>query len=296
MKLIVPEKVEEPALTSDVPLDETAWTAGTYATGVVRRVGIELYEVVAVPDTDDEPIAGSQLEPPSWLHIGKANRWRMFDDRIESQTEKSDSIEVEIETVGLVNGLAGFNIEARSVHVKLTDATDGVVYDREISMRDNSEVVDFYSWVFAPIVEKSDFVLTDLPSYPGAVLAVDIIAEGDVARCGQIVLGYLRNIGTTQPDTQVGILSFSRRDRDEFGNTILIKRPFARRGDFRVFIRTSQVGSAIRLLAKLDAVPVVYIGSDTYEETVIYGFCRDFFATYKSRDGSEFSMQIEGLV
>jgi len=65
----VPIPVTEANLVSNVPATGDAWSAGTYDTGVQRVVDNFVYEVIASPNTDDEPTAGVAADPPTWKRI-----------------------------------------------------------------------------------------------------------------------------------------------------------------------------------------------------------------------------------
>ena len=173
MKIIPPITITPALLTStNVAITETAWTAGTYATGTRRYVDTDLYEVVASPSTAQSPADGVLANPPTWILVGKINRFKMFDFRIGDATTNSGTIEVEISPGQIVNAIAAFEVYARTVHVTITDPIDGVVYSKTIKLLDNSEVLDWYSYFFSPIRRETEFILTDLPSYSTAVLSV----------------------------------------------------------------------------------------------------------------------------
>ena len=109
-------------LTSNVAITETEWTAGTYATGVERYVGTDIYEVVATPDTTDEPVAGAAKETPTWIKIGKINRFKMFDFIIGEATEVADSpIIATVNFPVVVNSVALFEVDATAVQVEVSD-------------------------------------------------------------------------------------------------------------------------------------------------------------------------------
>ncbi|KII11772.1 hypothetical protein, partial [Phaeobacter sp. S60] len=62
MIIIQPIDVSDANLTTDVPLSEIEWTAGTTPEGEERRIGNDLYR--AVIETADDPDTGVNADPP----------------------------------------------------------------------------------------------------------------------------------------------------------------------------------------------------------------------------------------
>jgi hypothetical protein len=94
----------------------------------------------------------------------------------------------------------------------------------------------------------------------------------------------------------VNILDFSRKDRDTFGNAILIRRAYADRVTYDAKVLTARAAYVRRALASVRAVPTVYIGSDARAETVVFGFFRDFTITLSGPNVSDCSLEVEGLI
>jgi len=137
MKMILPATVTAATLTeTNVAITETEWTPGTYNTGDQRYVGEDLYEVVADPSTTDEPTEGAAADPPSWLNVGKINRFKMFDGILGNATVQSGgNIDFKVESGLITTGVAFFGLVANSVQVIVTHDTEGEVYNRTVSRR-----------------------------------------------------------------------------------------------------------------------------------------------------------------
>lgn len=296
MKIIRPAPFGDGDLTSNVAISETEWTAGTYTTGQQRYVGSDLYEVTAVPDTTDEPVAGTENDPPSWIKVGKINRWKMFSGIIaEKTTQEAGPIEVTVDPGGVVNAVAFFGVEASSVSVTVTDPTDGVVYSKTEAMVDNSAVTDWYQYFYAPILRKEEVVFLDLPSYGSATVSAEIDAGGSDTACGEMVIGLQRNIGVTLLEFTTGLRDFSRKEQNVFGGFEILERRFSRFAEFDVFVPKVAVSGLLRLLAERRALPTVYIGGENDPETIIYGFYTDQQVLRSAPQYSEMSITIEGL-
>lgn len=295
MKIIPPLKVTPTELTSNVPITETEWTAGTYATGVERYVGTDVYEVVAIPDTTDEPVAGAAKEPPTWLRVGKINRFKMFSFVIGEATTVASPLEVTVNFPFLINGVALFDLAATSVQVVVEDAVEGIVYDETRQLADPIGINNWFAFFYTPFALKSDAVFTDLPSFAAADVTVTVInTDGDVS-VGEMIVGRIEDIGVTLQNFTFGIEDFSRKERDIFGNFTIIERRFAKVANFDVFLENSDVNRVFGQLAKVRATPTVYIGAGDKPETVVVGFYKDFSILRTGPVTSEMTLEIEGL-
>lgn len=295
MRIIRPVEITPAILTtSSAPeTDYAAWDVATaYAVGERAMYSHRNYEALvahtgANPETDTS-------DPPKWLDLGANNRWRMFDDRVGSLTEQAGSIAVSLTPGEAINALALFSLLGRSLSVTLTDSTEGVVYQCDLSLVD-AGVGDWYEWFFAPIGRQSDAVLTDLPAYVGASLSVTVENNTETAACGHLVMGRQADIGVALYGTSVGITDYSRKETDQFGNALVVERAFSKRAEFDVAIETPRVSAVQRLLAAIRSRPVVWIGAQGYESTVLFGYYRDFQISISGPTVSDATITVEGL-
>jgi len=295
MRIIKPVEITPAILTSsNVPeTDYAAWSAATaYAVGDKVTYNHRNYEALvahtgANPETDTS-------DPPKWLDLGATNRWRMFDDRVGSLTEQAGSIAVELQPGAVINSVALFNLLGRSATVTLTDPSEGVVYQRTVSLVD-AGVSDWYEWFFSPIGRQTDFVLLDLPAYGTATLSVTIDNASDTAAVGHLVMGRQAELGVAVYGSGVGITDYSRKQTDDFGNSVVVERSFSKRAEFDVVVETPQIGRVQRMLAGLRAQPVVWIGAESYESTFLFGYYRDFQISISGPSVSDASITVEGL-
>jgi hypothetical protein len=256
------------------------------------------YESVAAVPAGVEP--GTEVvttaSPAKWLDIGATNRWKMFDSSVGSLTTNPGSIVVVITPGKVVNSLAMFNLAGRSVRVTMVDPIDGTVYDETMSLVD-AGVLNWYDYFFTATTIHTDIVVKDLPAYGTASISVTIDAGAEVAAVGHLALGLIKDLGCTNYGATAGAISYSRKDRDAFGNPIIVKRSNAKRTGFDISFPTNQLATIQRMLISLDAVPVVWIGSPLpeYEGTVVFGFYRDFDLNYEGPKISRGSITIEGM-
>lgn len=298
MIIVRPMPVNDAALTAcNIPEDDyTAWTVGaTYAAGErVRVVAADvhkIYESLQAGNIGHTPAD----EPLWWLEVGATNRWQLFDQSITSQASNPDSIDVTLATTGRVDSIALLNVSASSVRVIMTDAIDGVVYDKTFGMASDSGIHDWYAYFYEPIARKPDFIAVDLPPYHQPTIQVILSDEGNTVLAGALVVGFKKIIGGTQYGAKVGIQDYSVKTRDAFGNYTILERAFNKNASFSILVDAPFVDQLHQLLASYRATAVVYIGSDQYSSTVIYGFYKDFGITISYPKLSLCTLNIEGL-
>jgi hypothetical protein len=121
-------------------------------------------------------------------------------------------------------------------------------------------------------------------------------AGAGTARIGEFVMGRVRQLGVSNFGTSVSIQDYSRKERDQFGNTIIVERKFTKSADFDVTVETAQVFAVQNQLAKIRATPVVFIGDEARASTVVYGFFRQFNIVLDNPSISSCSIEVEGLI
>lgn len=291
MKIIIPRAFDPSKITTNVPITETAWAAGTYPMGTRRYVlpSYDLYEVV-VASTADEPTVGYARDVRTWERVGKINAFACFDNVIQNPTVGDLDMSL-LPTGAPCDGLALMNVFGSSVRVTVTDPADGVVYDETIGLLDNSNLMDWPDYFFAPAIARPDFVLTNLPLYGTATIRLRM--SGSV---GEVISGRVSTLGRTLYGTSVGIIDRSKKEFDVFGGANIIERGYSKRANFSVRLATAQVAFVQNTLAARRALATVYIGTESAAETLIYGFYRDFTPTLSGPNVSECSIELEGLV
>ncbi|TFY92959.1 carbohydrate-binding protein [Pseudomonas nabeulensis] len=300
MRLIKPVEITPAKLiSSNVPeTDYPAWlVSATYALGDRVLLDHTIYEALAAVAAGVKP--GEEVvtpeAPAKWQNRGMDNRWRMFDDKVESLTTNPGTIEVRIRPGAVINSMALFNLQGKSVTITMIDPVEGEVYRKTLTLVD-AGVTNWYDWFFEPIGKRTDVVVLDMPPYGSADIVLIIDAGAELAAIGHTVIGAVKRIGTALYGTSVGINDYSRKSTDEFGNTIVVQRSFSNRAEFDVTLDTSEVTRVRRLLAELRATPVVWIGEESYEATILFGFYKDFQIVFSGPTVSDCSITVEGVI
>lgn len=300
MKVIRPMPVNDAALTSS-NVSEADYAAYNPATTYAR--GARVIYIAADTHWIIESLQNANTgHPPSglpadtwWLKVSATNRWRMFDAVVSGQTSNAASIDVTLACTGRVNGIALMNLAAATVRIIVTDAIDGVVYDKTTSLVSTMGITDWYAYFYEPIVRASDFVALDLPAYYAPTVRVILSAPGGTALLGELVLGMQFDLGLTENGASVGIDDYSVKQQDVYGNFSILQRAYSKRATFAVEVENVRIDALHLLLASYRATPVVYIGIAGYSATFIYGFYKSFRIDIPGPVLSAASLDIVGL-
>ena len=283
--------------SSNIPEDEyPAWVSGTSYTALGKVIyEHKIYERIITGAGTTTP----DLDQVNWLDSGYTNRYRMFDNIISSVSSRTGGIEFTLTPNQVINGIALLNVNASTVRVVMNDSIEGVVYDRTKELRSSSNVIDYYSYFFAPLTNLGDLdtaIFLDLPNKPTATITVYVSSGVGLVEVGEVVYGVQSIVGRTNYGTAIGITSYSRKDKDEFGKVTVVKRKNSKYADYDIDIDNTNLAFVQRLFQDIDSVPCVFIGNPEMEELIVYGFYSDFKATISFPTVSKCTLRVEGLV
>ena len=283
--------------SSNIPEDEyPAWVSGTSYTALDKVIyEHKIYERIVTGAGTTTP----DLDQANWLDSGYTNRYRMFDNIISSVSSRTGGIEFTLTPNQVINGIALLNVNASTVRVVMNDPIEGVVYDRTKELRSSSNVIDYYSYFFAPLINLGDLdtvIFLDLPNKPTATITVYVSSGVGLVEVGEVVYGVQSIIGRTNYGTAIGIKSYSRKEVDEFGKVTVIKRKNSKYADYDVDIDNVNLAFVQRFFQDIDSVPCVFIGNPEMEELIVYGFYSDFKATISFPTVSKCTLRVEGLI
>jgi hypothetical protein len=287
--MLTSSSVPEPA-TGDSP-DPAAWNGATaYVEGdrVTRTTVHKIYQRVNPGTTATAPELDTTT---NWLEVGSTNRWRMFDQANESQTSKADSIIVTLTPAQLADSAAFLNLDGDTLRLQVASTS----YDQTVALRDRT-VVDWYSYFFEPFVAKTEVIFRDLPLLTSNVITFTLTKTGSIAKMGVALLGLAKTLGSTEYGASAGIIDYSTKSTNAFGNTTVVRRAYSKRMKVDLFIDAARVDEIQRLLADYRATPVVWIGAgNLYGALIVYGYYRSFDIVIAYFSHSKCRLEIEGL-
>lgn len=305
MSIIKPVALTDAMLTSSTApeTDYTAWNAATsYTVGtkVMRSVsGVHKnFESLIAGVNATLPELATSGATPRWLDLGATNRWAMFDTKVGTVTTLASPLTV-VMRPGSISGIALLELTGRQAVISMKDAPAGTtVYTKTITL-DGTIISSFYDWFYEDYVQLTDVTLTDLPSqFESCELTVSVTSTAGNVGIGVCNFGKVYAVGKTQYNATVGIISYSSKTVDAFGNTTVIKRANSKRNSLKLVTEKSDFNKIYRLLASLDSVPCIFIGTESagFEPLIVYGFYRDFSIDVAYFSTHLCNIEIEGLI
>ena len=301
MKIIKPTTISDVMLTSSSIAEpssgEVLWAAGTaYTVGqkAIRTTTHTIYERLVAGTTATLP----ENDAVNWLPIGPTNKWAMFDRKVGTISSNPTSLTVVINS-GPISGLALLNIVGSTVSVTMKDAPGGTtIYSKTIAL-EGTEINTVYDWFFTEYEQLSDLVLTDLPeTYTNPQLTVTISTSVGSVSIGNMQIGKVINVGSTQFGATAGINDYSKKTVDVFGNIDVIERSYSKRTTLQCLTDRIEFSKIYKSIASIRAIPCVYIGVDAegFDPFIVYGYFKDFSIVVAYPDHHLCNLEIEGLV
>lgn len=100
-------------------------------------------------------------------------------------------------------------------------------------------------------------------------------------------------IGECLVGTSVGINDYSRKERDEFGNIIIIERGYTDHITYNVMVETARADEIRSLLASVRATVAAYVGVESMAVTKVDGYLNNFTLTLDNAELSTLTLEVE---
>lgn len=302
MKIIKPTVLTDAMLISSTApeTDYTAWNISTvYVIGnrCILASTHRIYECL-IAHTGASPDVNLSGLTPKWLDIAPTNRWAMFDNVVGTITTRASPLTI-VTTPGPLSGVALLELVGKTAVISIKTAVGGTTcYTKTVNL-DGAIITSFYDFFYQPLAQLTDIVLTDLPfHYFAPELTISITATTGNVSCGVCKIGEAITLGDTQYGATSGIVDYSVKTKDAFGNYTIVPRSYSKRSTFKVTTELTDFNRIFRTLASLRALPCVWIGTEEahYEPLLIYGFFKDFSIDITYPTMNLCSLDIEGLI
>lgn len=237
-----------------------------------------------------------------WTKVGSTGRWGGFDNVIGTSVAGASPLTMVLKPNLSTTGLMLFDLNAGTAQVTVRDTGGGtVVYSKSLIL-DGTVIDTVYDWFFADASADSvkDIVLTDLPGqYFGAEITITLAssAGSPIVSAGVVKPGIVTHIGVARPNAKVGIIDYSKKTPDAFGNVEFVQRAFVKTASFAITTEAGKFNNVFRTLAAARATPCVYIGTEVagYEPLLVYGVFRSFSIDVEYFDTHLCNLDVEGL-
>ena len=274
-------------------------SATTYALGANVVYGIYgTYKSLQSGNLNHTPPIISPFTDAYWVRTGPTNKMAMFDDQVSSaSTGTSDIIFAVVGSA--IDSVALLNIQASKTSIAVTDKdTKALVYHNSQQLS-GGESLDWYGYFFYDAdTQKTSSIYLDIPPAANSLITIKVSGTGTIS-VGSYINGQIKTLGNTQYGVSAGIIDYSKKETDEFGNTTFIKRNFSKRMNASVSLTNANLNRVQRILYDLRATPVLWLASTDaqFEEPlIIFGFYRDFSTEISYPTHSICNLQVEGLI
>jgi hypothetical protein len=274
-------------------------SATTYALGAKVVYGVYgTYQSLQSGNLNHTPPITSPFTDAYWVRTGPTNKMAMFDDQISSVSSGTTDIIFAV-VASAIDSVALLNITASKTNIAVTDKDSKALVYHNSQQLSGGESLDWYSYFFYDSdTQKTSSIYLDIPTASNSLITIKVSGTGTVS-VGSYINGQIKYLGDTQYGVSAGIIDYSRKDTDEFGNTTFTKRNFSKRMNASVSLTNSNLNRVQRILYGLRATPVLWIASTDaqFEEPlIVYGFYRDFSTEISYPTHSICNLQVEGLI
>lgn len=272
MRVIYPITVTPSVLvSSSIPADTTypAFTVGTTYNAGDRVIldGQAVYECLI-----SGTVGAIPLSDALWLPVRPTPKWSMFDGLPSTGYTGVTTLTMSLQ-VPAIGDVMLIGAEAGTVTVTLPDVT------RTVTLTGT---------------QARSVYITDLASAGGTMTLTMTTNSAGFVRISEILIGSVLLLGETQYGAGVGIVDYSKRTTDEFGNTSFVRRGYSGTLQAQFALDRTDTDRVLDIITALRAVPCVWIGSTHYGCTVMYGYYRECSMDVKETH-SMCSMRIESL-
>lgn len=311
MKIIIPTEINDTRLTSTNVAEDNApdgnpseWLIGTaYSTDDVVKVTNttepnihRIYQALQATTGDEPWLEADEENPVNWIIVGSTNAWRMFRSEANDITVNATTIDVTITPDERITSMAFFQLQADTVQIIINSVTGGgEVYNETFELDNPAGVGSWWGWLWTPISKRQTLTVFDLPNYKDNIIQI-IITGGSDTECGIFVLGNQKEIGESQYGLNAGIRDFSVKETTAFGKVRVVQRGFSDTIQDAVYLPTNRFDDIKRTLTDLRGIPVVWVASEDFEATIVYGFYNRFDPVISNPSTSLCNLKIEGIV
>lgn len=267
-----------------------------YLTGADVRFNNIKYESLQDANLGNQP----DISPTYWLALGADNISAAFDGKVGSKTTATDKLRMIIFPGTTVDAVGYLETNASIANTSLVDSNRDIVYSNSTGVTGDS-IENWYDYFFVnPLADPATQVVHQgIPTLdPNLFIGVELINPGTV-ELGSFLTGQSTTIGKTQYGLKAGIVDYSKKQADEFGNISIVERPYSKRMSGDVYVSNYDLNKVQRFLYNVRATPVLWMASDNpdlAEVSYVYGFYKDFSTTISYPDVSMCSLEIEGLI
>ena len=237
----------------------------------------------------NNPVTSSNI----WFDLGKTNKYKMLDQSLGSQTIVNGDMEMSF-IVNKINSVHLFRLYGSAVTITVTQIdTSTVLYDNTIDLTSKNSGGTFWGYFFNDFTYITK-LSTDVPLNFNMLVEITITALDGTSKCGLVGIGKSEIFGGSLYGSGVGMIDFSKKETNDFGETFIVERDFKSTNNLVVDVLAGQTDSVVNRLQELRATPIIYKGSD-YTSTIIYGVYNDWDVVFSTPTITRLNINLESL-
>lgn len=240
-----------------------------------------------------------QLSPDkdinTFVHIGAINEKAMIDGFITTQTIKKDgqSLKFSIDTgKSRINCFSLFNIDGEKITITRAGKT---IYEKSLITKKSSS---WWEYFYERGKEYERTIIINIPMLFGE-FEVEITPNKFGANLGHFSAGQKMLLGPTELGAEIGVIDYSKKFKNEYGDITIIKGRTARYMNLDVVIDTRAADKISETITKTLGTLTTFIGDEKdsgIKSLIVFGFLRDYNIKITSDQTSSMSLNIEGIV
>jgi len=316
MKVIVPELIGTPTtmgsfFDTNLPYNYPVWSSSTtYAKGArVRYIywdfeSLQDGNLFNYPPASGVPLQTTPTATSWWVCVGTENRYGLFDLKVNNTATTTGSFYAKWSHYKNITSVAVLNVKAVTVRLRVLEnfpVAPVAIYDVTKGLS-STPIIDWYRYFFTETTTNiSQIIFENIP--PGIYNVFELTATsdvGEVVSVGEIIGGYTYELGNTQYGVSAGIIDYSVKTVDAYGNVDITKRSFSKRMSSKIQIEKSKINAVQQIMYSLRATPCVWIGNeddpDLQEPLIVLGYYKDFSTEISYPSYALMNLEIEGLI
>lgn len=256
----------------------------------------------ALQATSGAEVPDPLADTPYWKIMGAINEYKFDDESLNTQTEGTGLVEIDIvipasTTIALL-GLYGTDvyIEVKDSAGNPLDPSIQSVFEEKLIIKDSQNATEHY---FNEVLYNNKVSVTIPGVFHNAQVKIKVSQSiaTDIAKIGFIHVGIAREVGPLLWGVETGIIDFSIVKRDEFFGTIeIIEGDFVDEMEGEIIIDTPLEHAIGLFLASIRAKKALFIGSEQYKGTIIFGILKEWRKRLSDGVKSEIKFRVEGVV
>ena len=233
-----------------------------------------------------------------WVRVSPDNRTAMFDNQSFTTSVANKAITSTIST-GIIDTVALINVSADMATVTVRNGLGGsVVYTKTVGLTGGNPTNAWDYYFSDPLLRTNQYIFDGIPPFSNSHVTLELTGGSEVS-IGNLIVGKSKDLGLSVYGAQAGILDFSTKTTDFFGNTLFTKRGYKKTLSIQTEVKKEKINQVQRLLYNLRTVPALWISTtdtELSEPLVLFGFYKDFSTTISYPTHALCSLEIEGLV